>query len=118
MERTPHVNGRRNGYQNAMLTAIAVILALGALDRGLTDPSPALAQQPTEGGLTNRLEQNKQIIAELQKMNSKLDRIESKLSSGLSVKVTDMPAMKLPADPKAKAGDKPSSIEVKPADGK
>ena len=123
MERT-HVIGpsRRNGYQNAMLTAIAVLLALGVIDRGtgnaasgLAQPSSASAQpQPTEGGMTNRLEQNKQIIAELQKMNSRLERIESKLSSGLSVKVTDMPPMKMPADAKPKGEAAPQSVEVKP----
>lgn len=126
MERTTLVNGRRHGYQNAMLTAIAILLAIGVIDRGtgnaassLAQPSAASAQpQPTEGGLTNRLEQNKQIIAELRTLSSKLDRIESKLSSGISVKVTDMPPMKLPPDAKAKAADGGQSVEVKPPAGK
>jgi len=128
MERTPYVEAasRRSGYQNAMLTAIAVLLALGVIDRhagsrdaisGLTEPAQASAQQPSDGGMTNRLEQNKQMIAELQKMNGKLDRIESKLSSGISVKVTDMPALKLPPELKAKSADNKQSVDVKPPDG-
>ena len=133
MQSTPHeiAAPRRTGYQNAMLSAIAVLLALGVIDRHagsrdrldrLTGPDAALAQPQTEGGLANRLDQNKQMIAELHSVNSKLERIEAKLSSGLSVKVTEMPALKFPADPKAKAdksdanGDaKPDSkVEVKP----
>ena len=53
------------------------------------------------GGLSNALEQRKQIIAELRTLNARMERIESKLAAGLNVKVTDMPALKLPD---AKAG--------------
>jgi len=131
MQSTPHqiAAPRRSGYQNAMLTAIAVLLALGVIDRHagsgdrvdrLTAPRAALAQPQTDGGLANKLDQNKQIISQLQMLNGKLDRIEAKLSSGISVKVTDMPPLKLPADAKARAADaKPDGkaepkVEVKP----
>jgi hypothetical protein len=129
MHHTPHQTAapRRSGYQNAILTAIAVLLALGLVERHagsgdnldrLMSPQAALAQ-PSEGGLTNKLDQNKQIIAELQKLNGKMDRIEAKLSGPLTVKVTDMPPIKLPADVKGKAENnepKPEpKVEVKPA---
>ena len=95
-----------NGYQNAVLTAIALLLTLGLVERGgeLTTPSRAQAQ-PDRGGMTNDLEQRQQIIAELQKINSRLERMESKLASGINVEVTSMPAMKVeepkPVKPKA-----------------
>lgn len=135
---------RRIGYQNAVLTAIAVLLALGLVERqggpGSTGPAAAQAQPESDGGgLTNKLEQNKQIIGELRLLNSKVDRIESRLAGGLSVKVTDMPPIKLPPEARGKqqadappkgdaaaaeqprpAGPKPGSV-VKPAgtaDGK
>jgi len=123
MELTPQSAAapRRIGYQNAMLTAIALILAVGALEGGvLTQPPAAQAQPQNDGGLTSALEQRKQIIAELRTLNSKMDRIESKLNSGISVKITDMPPLKLPPDAKAKAerGDAKPGVEVRPADGK
>lgn len=92
---------RRTGYQNAVLTAIAVLLALGLIDRrsggGIVELASAQAQpgDPDHGGMTNELEQNKQIIAELRLMNGKLERLESKISAGLSVKVTSMPAIQV-----------------------
>jgi hypothetical protein len=112
---------RRIGYQNAVLTLIAAFLGIGLVERGvLPEPAPASAQpsDPDQGGLANALEQRKQIITELRLMNSRLDRIEAKLTSGLSVKVTDMPVLKLP--PEARAGDKDktprpdSHVDVKP----
>jgi len=130
MQTTPHsiTAPRRNGYQNAMLTAIAVLLGLGAIDRHagsgdrvdrLTAPESAMAQPQTDGGLANKLDQNKQMIAELHSLNGKLERIEAKLNGGLSVKVTDMPPLRLPPDAKAKAGEKgdakpDAKVDVKP----
>ena len=120
MERT---HDRRNGYQNIILGCIAGVLVLGMIERQ-SGANPALAQaQPESGGLSNALEQRKQIIAELRMLNSRLERIESKLSSGISVKVTDMPKNQEPK-PKADRGEKAenkaeASVEVKPApDGK
>jgi hypothetical protein len=121
MELTPQSAAapRRIGYQNVMLTAIALILAVGALEGGvLTQPPAAQAQPQNDGGLTSALEQRKQMIAELRTLNSKMDRIEAKLNSGLSVKVTEMPPVKL-QDQKGKpdAGEAPGrpGVEVRPA---
>ena len=113
MELTRH---SRNGYQNVILSCIAALLALGAIDRHAGAPegaTAALAQsQPDAGGMMNAAEQRKQIIAELRQMNSRLERIEGKLAGGLSVKVTDMPKGQ-GQDAKAKA-DKGEKPEAKP----
>lgn len=127
MQHTSQRTPRRIGYQNLMLTAIAAMLALGLVERGGDEGSigPAAAQAQPEsdgGGLTNKLEQNKQIISELRLLNSKVDRIEARLAGGLSVKVTDMPALKLPPEmrgkPQADAapkGDQAAAEQPKPA---
>jgi hypothetical protein len=115
-----HTNARSRlgvGYQNAVLTAIATLLGLGLLERAgttsLTTPPAAMAQeQPESGGLTNALEQRKQIIAELRAMNGRLERIEGRLAGRLEVKVTDMPPLKLPAEPKPR----PEKAEPRPAE--
>jgi hypothetical protein len=119
---------RRNGYQNAVLTLIAAFLGLGLVERAGSPalPESAANAQPTidpdQGGLSNRLEQGKQMINELHAMNTRLERIESLLSRGLSVKVTEMPPLKLPPEAHAKPeGEKSkpeSKVEVKPAEGK
>jgi hypothetical protein len=111
MERTRRgmIGSGHGTYQNLLLTAIAVVLVLGLIDRGAGPGSEALAQ-PEMGGLSNALEQRKQIIAELRTLNARMERIESKLAAGLNVKVTDMPALKLPD---AKAG-KDGKTETKP----
>lgn len=119
---------RRNGYQNAVLTLIAAFLGLGLVERSGSPalPESAANAQPTidpdQGGLSNKLEQNKQIIGELHGIAGRLDRIESMLSRGLSVKVTDMPPLKMPPEARAKADaekTKPETkVEVKPAEGK
>ena len=112
MERNSNSVGR-GGYQNLVLTVIAGALTLGIVERHsglLTEPAAAQPQsQPGsaqgDSGLANGLEQRKQTINELRLINSKLERLEAKLNSGLSVKVTEMPAIKFPQEPRAK-GDK------------
>jgi hypothetical protein len=94
---------RRLGYQNTCLSVIAVLLALGMLDRhagsALEPSANAQPQAPApDGGLANALEQRKVMIAELRAMNARLDRIESKLNGGMEVRVKDMPPMKLPPE--------------------
>ena len=122
-------SARRTGYQNAVLTLIAAFLGLGLLERA---GSPALPESvaaaqpgtdPDQGGLSNKLEQGKQIINELHAIGVRMDRLEAQISRGLSVKVTEMPALKLPPEAHAKpdgdAKPKPESkVEVKPADSK
>ena len=100
-------NTRRTGYLNGILTVIAVLLALQLVDRqvGLTAPSPASAQvQPEDPAtsaqsLVSASEQRKQMIAELRRIAGRIERIESKISAGLSVRVTEMPATKPDAKP-------------------
>ncbi len=64
--------------------------------------------------MTNRLEQNKQIIAELRAIGSKLDRLEAKINSGVNVKVTSMPAIQVNGGEKER---KPKGDEAPPATG-
>ena len=101
--------GSRTGaaYQNAVLTAIALLLGLGLAERAggspWAGPDAAMAQeQPEAGGLSNALEQRKQIIAELRAVNGRLERIEARLAGKLEVKVVDMPPLKLPPEAKPK----------------
>lgn len=93
---------RRLGYQNAALTAITILLGLNLVNGGggVTTPSSASAQPDSDtGGLISAGEQRKVMIAELKAMNGRLERIESKLAAGgVNVKVTDMPALKLPPE--------------------
>ncbi|MFM9994201.1 MAG: hypothetical protein ACKVU4_00200 [Phycisphaerales bacterium] len=103
---TPRQNtDRGSGYMNIVLTAIAALLGLLVLDRqgvtGVASPSAAHAQvsstdDPLAAGqaLVSASEQRKLMIAELKRMGTRLERIESKLSGVLSVKVTEMPASK------------------------
>jgi hypothetical protein len=98
----------RGGYTNVVLTLIAGLLALhiaGGGDRaavgGPLDVGSAMAQADGEAQMPNAFAQRKEIIAELRQMNGRLERLESRMAQGLSVKVTDMPAMKLPAELRA-----------------
>ncbi len=103
------------GYQNAVLSAIAVILAVGLIDRRsggeLTSLPQAQAQvQPDQGGMTNALEQRKVMIADLKAINARLERIEAKLNSGISVKVTSMPPVQVNNPPETR---KPKNDDAK-----
>lgn len=93
---------RGRGYQNAVLTVIAALLAVAMIDRhpAITEPSGAHAQvrEGQEGGMSNALEQRKQMIAELRQLSSRMERLESRINAGLNVKVTEMPPMRLPAN--------------------
>ena len=119
MNQSPHGGRimRRSGYQNVVLTAIAVLLALGLVDRrtgGELTSLPQVSAQPDadQGGMTNALEQRKIMIAELRQMTAKLDRIDSKLGAGINVKVTSLPAAAQPAadnKPKPKAEEPKSN---------
>jgi hypothetical protein len=99
-------NADRRSYANAALTVIALFLGVIAVDRVTASAPVAGAQQragqpssePTEGGMISAQEQRKQMIAELRGMSQRLDRIEGTLSKGISVKVTEMPELRLPKD--------------------
>jgi hypothetical protein len=95
---------RTSGYTNGVLTVIAVLLALNVVNRPWQAPSVAAealaqpAEVTTKGsGLVSPEDQRNAMIVELRRMAAKIDRIEARLASGLSVKVTEMPAAK-PAD--------------------
>lgn len=100
----PQPSIRSGRYQNTMLTAIAVFLALGLVERSSqttvesSAAGPAAYAQPPAagepGGLLNALEQRKQIIAELRAIAMRLERIEARLRQRLDVRVVDMPPMR------------------------
>jgi hypothetical protein len=93
------MNTRQNQrrYTNAVLTVIAGLLGLNALSSGLLAPAAAHAQSGEEG-LVSAAEQRKVMIGELRNLSSRIERLESTISRGVNVKVTDMPAVRL-ADP-------------------
>lgn len=86
------------------LTVVAVLLGLGLMERLANGPSVALAAPqrsagPDEGGgLLSAAEQRKTIIAELKRISAQLEALDARLKNGISVKVTDMPEIKLPAE--------------------
>lgn len=109
-------------YTNGVLTAIAGLLGLHLvgqmMDRGAglgpgiavaeaSQPEqyrrdgaatrPAEQMDPTQGGLISAAEQRKIMISELRNLGTRLAAIETKLGSGVSVSVTDMPAIDWPA---------------------
>ena len=97
---------RRVGYMNVVLTVIAVCLGLLVIDRYTDDGTAAHAQvQPTSdqpgrsSGLVSAATQRKAIIAEIKKLGARLDGIEKTMKSGLTVKVSEMPDIKLPEQP-------------------
>ena len=94
------LNRSQRRTTNILLAAIACILGYNALGQaGLSEAQTAMAQPGSgEEGLVSAAEQRKVIIAELRSMGSRIERVEGILAKGISVKVTDMPAVKL-ADP-------------------
>lgn len=113
-ERAPSSIPLRRGVALRMAATLALALvALDVIDRAtgqpglvasLVSPSQASAQGESDaGGPFSAAQQRKDMIAELRQINSRLERLESKLSSGLTVKVTDMPALKLPPELRAPA---------------
>jgi hypothetical protein len=59
---------------------------------------PAAGQPETT--MWSAAEQRKEMIAQLRAMNARLERVESMMSKGLSVKVTEMPAIRIPREEK------------------
>lgn len=59
-------------------------------------PTTAAAQPESGGSPFNSGDQRKQIIDQLKDVNQRLGRLENQLTKGISVKVTEMPAMKEP----------------------
>lgn len=103
---------RKDGYRNGVLTLIALLLGVMVLGQG-AGPSEAGAQvahaggdptRPEGGGLISAAEQRKHILSEMRAMRAQMDAIQSTLSKGLSVKVTEMPEIRLPKDQSGPAG--------------
>lgn len=102
-------------YTNTALTAIAVMLGVIAVNMSGGDElfSSKVHAQPqtftaagtpedaSQGGFVSAAEQRKIMIAELRNMAARLERVESLLSKGVSVKVTDMPPVNIQDRPGA-----------------
>lgn len=87
---------RKPSATNAVLLVIIGVLALTLLVR--VDPGAGVAQAQTTEPPFNATEQRKQMIAALTQMNSRLATIETKLSTTLSVKVTELPPVVIKDD--------------------
>ncbi|XVJ58515.1 MAG: hypothetical protein HEQ23_03585 [Tepidisphaera sp.] len=94
MEHTP-TSPLASRRTNRVLTAVAVLLALNLLKPMDLVPS-AFAQPGESTGLTSAIEQRKQMIAQLNTLEKKLEKIESTLAKG--IKISEMPELKLPSD--------------------
>lgn len=60
-------------------------------------PQPAADGEETSGRIS-AAEQRKEIIAQLRSLNARMEHVESMLTRGLNVKVTEMPALRIPKD--------------------
>lgn len=95
------MSSSNRSYLNAVLTVIAVLLGLNLLVQvtGQHTIPAAAAAQPADGNVTsppfNSAEQRKQVIALLELLNRRVTSLEGKLDRGLSVKVTEMPAVRV-----------------------
>jgi hypothetical protein len=95
MEHTP-TSPLASRRTNRVLTAVAVLLALNLL-KPMDLVSSAIAQPgESTSGLTSAIEQRKQMIAQLNTLEKKLEKIESALAKG--IKISEMPELKLPSD--------------------
>ncbi len=84
-------------YTNIALSAIGIMLTLLVADRfvGVTATGGMSVAQAAPEEMTERanaLEQNKQMIAELRAINTKLEKLSSSIKSPMPVKVMEMPA--------------------------
>ena len=94
MTRNDGKTRRPFAYLNMILTVIAALLALLLI----RDPSPALSQAHAAAspggaarGIQNPADQRFQMIAELRKINEKLDRLSGALKGPFEVNVLKMP---------------------------
>jgi len=111
-------------YLNAVLTAIACLLLLNLMAGSgvLPRSASALAQDddPRPSALPfNSGEQRNRMNAALDSIDARLAHIEAKLEKGLSVKVTEMPPVKLVEDKNKddrRRDNKPApQVDVRPA---
>lgn len=106
-----HRPATSNRYLNAVLTAIACLLLLNLLAGGGVLPRSASANAQEEPGYNkpsalpfNSGDQRNRMNEALFSIDERLAKIEMKLEKGLSVKVTEMPAVRL-ADDKVRDRD-------------
>lgn len=96
-------NTPSNKYLNSVLTVIAIMLGLVAMERFFGNEGggqvAVASGTPSEDsgsvGLINAADQRKQIIAELKSMNAKLDKMQGSIKSPMPVKVLEMPAVRV-----------------------
>jgi len=97
---------RRTRYTDALLTVIAVLLGILAIDGmgGVTSsavasgPPGQSAKKIPGTGLVSAADQRKMIIAELKSMSGRIEKLEGLLNKGIAVKVTEMPEIRMPKD--------------------
>jgi hypothetical protein len=112
MSNTPANASPRSGrlYANTLLTLMAGFVIAMMLDRGqgslISVADAQHAQQPAtrggdgdDGGMVSAAEQRKVMIAELRSLNSRMEHMEAVLAKPMSVKVIDMPPIKLQDQP-------------------
>ena len=77
-------------------TTMALAFALGA-QMGGSGAMPAASARPEDTTTPpfNAAEQRKQTVIQLADINKRLQSIEQKLTAGLSVKITEMPDVKI-----------------------
>lgn len=95
----------RSSNATVALWACGGLLGLNLLlgISGIHPVEAAFAQQSSKDLVDppfNAAEQRKRMIEQLTIMNDRLTRLESKLDKGISVKVTEMPAIKVEAPSK------------------
>lgn len=101
MSNQPQSAQRSNVYLNGVLTAIAVLLGLAVAQGtiGLPEAQEAMAQRVSnasggsgDAGIINPADQRQMMIAELRRMNEKLDKLNGVLArTPLDVNVVAMP---------------------------
>lgn len=75
------------------LNAVTLVALVASMTGGMFPTAMAQSDQPEPPRTSpfNSAERLNQMIVQLESMNRKLDGLEKKLSTGISVKVTEMP---------------------------
>lgn len=84
-------NSRRRATTNLLLAGCCGLLALNLVNGGSGVASTANAQASPNGGLVSAAEQRKQTITAIKGVQAQITRLEQRLSSGINVRVTEMP---------------------------
>jgi len=87
-----------------VIAGLLAVIAFDPLRPSTALVSEAVAQQGPrtsveDGALVSAAEQRKVMISELRNVSARLERVETALKGSLSVKVTEMPPLQLPAAP-------------------